>query len=300
MWDKNIHDYKITDTVPHTKTDKYSSFIFTVRRVFDYENKYVETMVDIKSILLKEALTEIMGDVRGVSLVEDVPEVDPNMLFNFLPEMETWVAEKAKSKESKEPPKEPPKHKKMEPGKPEDIPLTPEEISQQIDHVKLLIEYLNTDYAGIKATLYPLLANSMITFDLLWAILKPNTMMYTTCAGSNEPRAFKLEYAGKESSFMRGKWWGIEGKYLEYAGKDGKPSEAGREVGGFGWGTIMVDIDGFKGARKISSLSCYPLEYRKDKDTMRVSLWSMNRVLGVYLLTFLRKPWLSVGASLFR
>ncbi|CAZ80006.1 unnamed protein product [Tuber melanosporum] len=250
LWDKNIHDYTITDTVAHTKTDKYSSFIFTVRRVFDYENKYVETMVDIKSILLKEALTEIIGDVRGVSLVEDVPEVDPNMLFNFLPEMEAW---------------------------PEDIPLTPEEISQQIDQVKLLIGYLNTDYAGVKATLYPLLANSMITFDLLWALLKPNTMMYTTCAGSNEPRAFKLEYAQKESSFMRGKWWGIEGKYLEYAGKDSKPSEANKEVGGFGWGTIMVDIDGFKGARKISSLSCYPLEYRKDKDTMRETLVERGR-----------------------
>ncbi|RPA92234.1 hypothetical protein L873DRAFT_1710824 [Choiromyces venosus 120613-1] len=277
LWDKNIHDYKITDTVPHTKTDKYSSFIFTVRRVFDYENKYVETMVDIKSILLKEALAEIMGDVKGVSLVEDIPEVDPNMLFNFLPEMEAWIAKKAESKELKEPPKEPPKQTKMEPGKPEDIPLTPEEISQQIDHVKLLIDYLNTDYAGVKATLYPLLANSMITFDLLWALLKPNAMMYTTCAGSNEPRGFKLEYAQKESSFMRGKWWGIEGKYLEYAGKEGKASESSNEIGGFGWGTIMVDIDYFKGARKISSLSCYPLEYRKDRDTMTETLIERGR-----------------------
>lgn len=268
VWDKEIHDYKITDTVPHTKRDKYSSFIFTVRRVFDYENKYVETVIDIKSILLKDALTEIMGEVKGVSLVEDIPEVDPNMLFNFLPQFEAWIETKSKSKEVLEPSTakevEP---VKVEPGKPETSPLTAAEILQQIDHVKLLIEYLHVDYAPIKATLFPLLAKSMITFDLLWAIMKPNTVIYTTCAGSNEPRAFKLEYAHQESNFMRGKWWSIEGKYLEY---DGKGETGAEGVGGFGWGTVMVDIDSFKGSRKIGSLACYPFEFRKDKETMRV------------------------------
>lgn len=242
-----------------------------MRRVFDYENKYVETVVDIKSVLLRDALAEVMGEVKGVSLIEDIPEVDPNMLFNFLPELEAWIEAASKPKEPS-PPKEV-KPVKMEPGKPETPPLTAEEILQQIDHVKLLVEYLNVDYAPVKATLFPLLAKSMITFDLLWAIMKPNTIIYTTCAGSNEPRAFKLEYAHKESSFMRGTWWSIEGKYLEYDGKDGQDVEPGaEEAGGFGWGTVMVDIDSFKSSRKIGSLACYPLEYRKDKETMRVSL----------------------------
>lgn len=236
-------------------------------------------MIDIKSILLKDALAEIMGEVKGVSLVEDIPEIDPNMLFNFLPEFEAWVEAKSKSKEVLEPsPSKEVAPVKVEPGKQETLPLTAEEILQQIDHVKLLVEYLNTDYASIKATLFPLLAKSMITFDLLWAIMKPNTIIYTTCAGSNEPRAFKLEYAQKESSFIRGKWWSIEGKYLEYDGKDGPNIEAGAEgVGGFGWGTVMVDIDSFKGSRKVGSLACYPLEYRKDKDTMRVGFFNYNK-----------------------
>lgn len=278
VWDKEIHDYKITDTVPHTKRDKYSSFIFTIRRVFDYENKYVETVVDVKSILLKDALTEIMGEVKGVSLIEDIPEVDPNMLFNFLPEFEAWIEKKSKSKKVPEPsPSKEVETVKVESGKPETPPLTAEEILQQIDHVKLLVEYLNVDFASVKATLFPLLASSMITFDLLWAILKPNTIMYTTCAGSNEPRAFKLEYAHKECNFLRGKWWSIEGKYLEYDGKDGVNTESNSEgAGGFGWGTVMVDIDSFKSSRKIGSLACYPLDYRKDKETMRVSFLNLN------------------------
>jgi len=49
--------------------------VFTVRRQFDWENKYKNTVVDIKSKLLREALQEIMKDVKGVSFVEDVPTV---------------------------------------------------------------------------------------------------------------------------------------------------------------------------------------------------------------------------------
>lgn len=219
-----------------------------------------------------------MGEVKGVSLIEDIPEVDPNMLFNFLTEFEAWIEMKSKSKEVLEPlsvkEADP---VKVEPGKPETPPLSAAEILQQIDHVKLLVEYLHVDYAPIKATLFPLLAKSMITFDLLWAIMKPNTVIYTTCAGSNEPRAFKLEHAHLESSFMRGKWWSIEGKYLEYDGQAGPNIEAGAEgVGGFGWGTVMVDIDSFKSTRKIGSLACYPFEFRKDKETMRVRFSSQQ------------------------
>lgn len=210
--------------------------------------------------------------MKGVSLIEDIPAIDPNTIFNFLPELQVWVENKSKSKADPSPSKEiEPAKPKIESGKPETVPLTAEEISQQIDQVKLLIEYINTDYTSVKATIDPLLANSMITFDLLWAVLKPNTIMYTTCAGSNEPRAFRLEYAQKNSSFMRGKWWSVEGKYLEYDGKEGTNAVGSEGAGGFGWGTVMVDIDCFKSSRKIGSLACYPLSYRKDKETMRVS-----------------------------
>ncbi|KAA8900259.1 hypothetical protein FN846DRAFT_959205 [Sphaerosporella brunnea] len=272
LYDKELHDWDIRDTVPHSKADKYSSFIFTVRRIFDYDGKYVETMIDVKSPLLKDALGEIMSDVRGVSLVEDVPAVDPNMLFNYYPEITAWVEtasdpEKAKAlaegKKSKK--------QKIDPatGVPA-VPLTDEEKKDQVCHVKLLIEYLDMDFKNTKATLFPLLENKSITFDLLWSILKPNTIMYTTCAGSNEPRAFKLEYAQLNSSFMRGKWWSIEGRYLEFDGKDNLKDA--KDGGGFGWGNVMVDIDAFRGVHKINNLACYPLKYRKDHEELTAKL----------------------------
>jgi hypothetical protein len=45
------------------------------------------TVVDIKSKLIKEALNEIMEGVKGVSLVEETPAVDPNLLFLYLEDL---------------------------------------------------------------------------------------------------------------------------------------------------------------------------------------------------------------------
>lgn len=51
-----------------------------------------------------------------------------------------------------------------------------------------------------------------------------------------------------------------EGRYLEYDGK------------AFGMGTMEVDVEAFKGPRKITSLACYPLKYHKDADTLQAKL----------------------------
>lgn len=59
---------------------------------------------------------------------------------------------------------------------------------------------------------------------------------------------------------MKGTWYNIEGRYLEYDGKT------------FGMGTMEVEVEQFKGPRKISSLACYPLKYHKDSDALRQQL----------------------------
>jgi hypothetical protein len=73
VWDSSIHNYKLTDTNEDADADEYDQYIFTVRRKFDWEGKYKDTVVDIKSKPLKEALNEVMDGVKGVSLVEETP-----------------------------------------------------------------------------------------------------------------------------------------------------------------------------------------------------------------------------------
>ncbi|KAI9819345.1 MAG: hypothetical protein M1832_004050 [Thelocarpon impressellum] len=248
LWDSSIHDYKLTDTAENEDGDEYDQYIFTVRRKFDWEGKYESTAVDIKSRALKEALNSVMDGVKGVSLVEDTPVLDPNMLFLYLEEMRAAMKEfkkKAKTERKK-------KAKKA--------------AARKAAHVKILVKYLDKDYAETKKTLYPLLESDTITFDLLWALFKPNTIAYTpTYGNADEPRAFKIEYATKESSFMRGTWYCVEGRYLEYDGKS------------FGMGTMEVDVDAFKGPRRITSLSTYPLKYHKDEAGLRRQLVERGR-----------------------
>lgn len=243
VWDNTIHNYKLTETVDDTGANEWDQYIFTVRRKFDWENKYLETVVDIKSKHLRDALAKIMDGVKGVSLVQETAVVDPNMLFLYLEETRAYMKE-LKQQAKKETKK---KAKKL--------------ADLKAAQLKVLVKYLDTDYAETKKTLYPLLEANMITFDLLWALYKPNTIAYTSTYGNqDEPRAFKIEYATKESSFMKGQWYSIEGRYLEYDGKS------------FGMGTMAAEVEFFKGVRKITSLGCYPLKYHREAEEVKAKL----------------------------
>ncbi|EKG14050.1 ATPase AAA+ type core [Macrophomina phaseolina MS6] len=243
LWDSKIHNYKLTESA-EDPADEFDTYIFTVRRRFDWENKYKNTVVDIKSKLLKEALQEVMKDVKGVSLVEEQPSIDPNMLFLYLEEIRQFTRKTLKARVKKE------KKKKIK-----------RRLRQMISHSKVMIRYLDEDYDETKKTLYPMLNAGNITFDLLWALFKPNTIAYTTTYGSVEhPRCFKVDYATKEFSILRGEWYSVEGRYLEYDGKT------------FGLGEIANNVETFKGPRKITSLSTYPLRYHKDPEGLKKQL----------------------------
>ncbi|TVY52346.1 hypothetical protein LCER1_G005613 [Lachnellula cervina] len=245
LWDSTIHNYKLTDTAEDEESSEYDQYLFNVRRTFDWEGKYKTTVVDIKSKLLKEALNDVMDGVKGVSLVEETPTIDPNLLFLYLEDLRGVFKEL--------------KNKKVTAKKGKKKQKKRNETKRK--HLKVFIKYLDKDYASTKKTLYPMLESGLITFDLLWALYKPNTLAFTTTYGSlDEPRAFKIELAEKEYSFMKGEWYNIEGRYLEYDGK------------AWGMGSMDVDVAAFKGARKITSLGCYPLKYHKNEAKLRVEL----------------------------
>ncbi|PYI09885.1 hypothetical protein BO78DRAFT_394738 [Aspergillus sclerotiicarbonarius CBS 121057] len=243
LWDNTIHNFKLTETVDDPDANEWDQYLFTVRRKFDWDNKYLETVVDLKSKYLRDALAKVMDGVKGVSLVQETAVVDPNMLFLYLEETRQYMKDLRQLAKTE---------KKKKARKVAEL---------KASHLKVLIKYLDTDYAETKKTLYPLLDANMITFDLLWAIFKPNTVAYSSTYGNqDEPRAFKIEYATKESSFMKGQWYSIEGRYLEYDGK------------AFGMGTMAAEVESFKGARKITSLSCFPLKYHREAESVKAKL----------------------------
>ncbi|KAI5917688.1 hypothetical protein F4810DRAFT_640519 [Camillea tinctor] len=247
VWDSQLHNYKLQDTAEASHNSQYDEYLFHVRRTFDWEGKYKATVVDIKSKQLREALQDVIGNIKGVSLVDETPKLDPNMLFLYLEDMRSHLSNLKKLEPKGETHKERKKAQKW--------------IDDKRRHLKVLVKYLDKDYAQIKKSLYPMLDNGLITFDLLWALWKPNTLVYTTMYGSaDQPRAFKVEVAEKHYSVLRGEFYYVEGKYFEYDGKQ------------FGYGSMSQEIPDFRGARKITSLSCYPLKYHKNESQLRKDL----------------------------
>jgi len=171
-------------------------------------------LIDIKSHELKEALRDVMDGIKGLSLVEECPTVDPKMLFIYIEDLrqhakalknkKVTVAKKDKKEKSSKKSK-----KKL---------LKHNELKRQ--HLRVLLKYLDKDYADTKKSLYPMLEAGIITFDLLWALYKPNELVYTTTYGSpDEPRAYRMEQTEKYTSMNGSELYDVEGKYLEYDGK---------------------------------------------------------------------------------
>jgi len=158
-----------------------------------------------------------MNGIKGLSLVEESPAVDPKMLFMYLEDLrqhakalksQKVVVAKKDKKETSEKKSNKKIKKKL---------LKHNLLKRQ--HLKVLLKYLDKDFAETKKILNPMLEAGIITFDLLWAIFKPNELVHTTTYGSlDEPRAYRIEQTEKYTS-TRGEFYEVEGKYLEYDGK---------------------------------------------------------------------------------
>jgi hypothetical protein len=240
VFDMKIHDWKLVESNADVK-DEFDC-VFTVRRRLNWEGKYQETQLDIKSKLLRNALQEVFKDCRSVSLVEETPQIDPHTLFHYYDELKAYIKKTLKPKLRKKKKKKKSKEQKR--------------LKQQIAQCKLLLSYVDEDYTATRKALRPMLKAGTITYDLVWALFKPNTIAFTpTYHNKDDPRCFKVETAYEYESWMTGiKSWYVDGKYLEYDGKS------------FGLGDHQIAIQAFKGHKKITSLSAYPLKYHKDPE----------------------------------
>lgn len=235
VWDTKLRDYKLVESTADQK-DEFEC-VFTVRRRFNWEGKLRETLVDIKSKALRGVLQVVLKECKCVSLVEDIPEVDPHILYHYYGEMKKYLKKTLK-----------PKLMRVKKSKDR------KQLTQQIAQCKLLLGYIDEDFAATRKALKPLLKAGTITYELCWALFKPNTIVYTPTYGNKEdPRCFKVEQCFEYESWLSGaKSCCIDGKYLEYDGQV------------FGLGDHQAEIKSFKGHKKITSLVAYPLEYHKD------------------------------------
>ncbi|KAI0816845.1 P-loop containing nucleoside triphosphate hydrolase protein [Trametes gibbosa] len=292
-----IHDafknqWMIKPAPPPTEEDKtakqdgakYSVYAFTVIRKFNYSqdgkaNTFnVTTSLQINSPELIDVGKEVLGRVQGVSWTAKPLRIDPNTLLSWFPELQAHLNMLAAKVQDSSP----------------DAP-----VHRTHEHLSHLLSYLRETYGTTLDTLSSLLEHGEVTFDLLWALFVPGkTTLYTLCPITSEPRALRLVHAelcqkadaqapvsaaydptglltskGAQEQQMQ-YFWRLVVEYVEVdigSHTDGSgdvnggaganlPGNAQPTFGYAGLGRV-IDVQRFKGTKKISQLVAYPIEY---------------------------------------
>lgn len=247
VWDPKLFVFKLRDSAKASKDEQHEGHVFQVKRSFDHQGKYRYTTVEIKSPVLRECLKEAIGDSRCLNLVEQVPRLNPNSLFLYY---DDFLRHYKKLKRTKAVGKTKADRKKAQ--KDQDL---------KAQELKLLLKYLREDFAEVREQLEPMLRDGIITYDLLWALWKPDTLAFTNAYGDeSESRVFKVDIATRHVTLTTGDYYFVDGTYFEWNGKK------------FGQGALTEQIYSWQGTRKITSLPCYPLKYHSNEAKLREDL----------------------------
>ncbi|KAH8593857.1 hypothetical protein B0O99DRAFT_688291 [Bisporella sp. PMI_857] len=138
-------------------------------------------------------------------------------------------------------------------------------VLHEVSGISIMEEKLSTSYSDVRQRLDALFKAKEITYDLLWALFKANTLVYTTCQGTEKPRCIKYESATEETTMAGVEYLHIKGSYLDFDGKI------------VGKVPIETTILKFHGSKPISSLDAFPLHYHSEKEAITEKLVECGR-----------------------
>ncbi|KAI9748613.1 MAG: hypothetical protein M4579_007174 [Chaenotheca gracillima] len=132
-------------------------------------------------------------------------------------------------------------------------------------HVDLLLEYLEKTFASTTQRLDSLLKHGQITYDLLWALFKPEAVVFTTCHGTGKPRCVRFEQGMEKTKTNGVQCFSLSARYLDFDG----------DV--LGEASIEYELELFRGAKAIHMLAVYPFQYHPRKFDLKIHLVECGR-----------------------
>ncbi|KIJ53579.1 hypothetical protein M422DRAFT_241814 [Sphaerobolus stellatus SS14] len=214
------------------KDDPWQQYCFVViREIPQNGDAQPYFKIAIKSPYLLKACKDVVGDIQGVSW-NDIPleaSLDPKLLIAFLPEFKIYkekLASKAKPT-----------------GEDRNIVAT----------LDVFIDYFHTDYRATLARIQNLTSHGEITFDLLYAVLVPRSIVLSRNPLTGELQAFQLTSASLVKQVIGPSFYDV---LLE--GIDVDDSDT-LNVSGFTRFQTRVVIRQFAGTEKIVGLDAYPM-----------------------------------------
>jgi hypothetical protein len=135
-----------------------------------------------------------------------------------------------------------------------------------LGYLDLLLNFIRTIYASTTERLGQLLEKQQITYDLLWTLFKPNTLAYTKCFGTGQPRCVRYEFGEEKTTKGGVEYFHIKARYLDFDGKV--------------FGEISSDhaVEKFRRAKQITALEAFPLKYHPGEKHLRAHSTECGRI----------------------
>ncbi|KND94606.1 ATPase family AAA domain-containing protein 3B [Tolypocladium ophioglossoides CBS 100239] len=224
------------DDLPDPKYNWYDKFALCVTRLYDESNKRIETTsLQVNSPALKRLLKNVIGSYPGVSFNTGTISLDfpPRCLYHYLPELK---AEKAR----------------LDAEDPD---------SEEAQHLPILLEFINEHFHDVITEVNNLCEQGLISYEHLWTIFKPESLVYTT--KHSQPRVFRM----KTFSYLEVHGPGLQ-LCVEFVDFDGDK---------FGTRDLWVKVPQFSGASSICALNVLPLRFCPAETAVRKRLVERGR-----------------------
>ncbi|KAI5116472.1 hypothetical protein M0805_001635 [Coniferiporia weirii] len=202
--------------------------VLVVRRLIDSRGQYEGTEIDIKSKCLCKVLMEINEGVKGLGLTKSRPVADPQLFFHS----RIGIQHKLGEEKSRE---------------------TPD--NELIDDLTTALQFIEEDHGETIADFEMLTAHGEITFELLWTLFPPNTLVYNYHHLTEQPRILLAQ------SFSYVIEQGVSYARISFdiITNDGSA---------FGIARDYLKIKSFPGAYKILELEVYPFDFHENKSVL--------------------------------
>ena len=171
-----------------------------------------------------------------------VLQLDPELLITFLPQLRDYLEQLPQN----------------------DLPTDQDNTAE---HLSFFINFLEAEYATRLQEFKSLTSHGEITFDLLRLIFLPQSVIFTLCETTSEPRAVRLRDISLATRFWTNNpYWELDCEYVD-ADNDSK----------LGLAAITLEISQFKGVEKITNLKAYPMDWHPNEDEVRAKILQRSR-----------------------
>ena len=128
----------------------------------------------------------------------------------------------------------------------------------KLEHAELLHDVLLGEFQTLLDSSQDMKAKAVVTYEYLWTIFQPGTMVYARQDG--QERVFRLKSGkyGVDKNENPVFWCTVQ--FVDYDGNR------------FGYKVMNISVSGFTGTRPISSLSAFPIQFHSDQAQLQERL----------------------------